>query len=458
MPNAFAKESMQYFQEICGIPHCSFHTQNMFEYLTATLKQKGYEVQTDKAKNVYAKKGNPRVCLQSHYDMVCVGESTHHKGIQTREEKGFLYATNSSLGADNGIGMSSMLALNLPDVELLFTNDEEVGMIGANHLQLKIQSSLLLNLDSEAIDDIVVGCAGGVDIECHIPLQPFSKDLNSLLATHPYVYRIVSEGFLGGHSGIEIHKNKDNAIAEFGFWLEGLGFPTYIITLKAGEKRNSIPTGLESIILCPQQISNLHPHSTQNSAFCITSLNAESLQDFQYAYHQDAIVPLLVGLHSGVYAFNEQGTLSSLNLSLLEQSTDTLTLIMMARANTDSLLHHLIAHIQSTAKYLNLHCTTHTKGFYSAWERSIADEHPALLLLHSLYAKHSIMPRITQIHAGLEGGILKKNLLALGEQENIDVLSIGPTIHSPHSCNECLDLKSFEAFCEILYGFVQSYA
>lgn len=451
----FTNQTMQQFKQLCTIPHCSFHTKKMFDYLTDTLIQKGYEVQSDEAKNIYAKKGNPRVCLQSHYDMVCVGVSSNHQGIQVYEEGDVLRARNSSLGADNGVGIASMLALDVADIELLFTNDEEVGMIGANHLKLPIQSHLLVNLDSEDINDIVVGCAGGVDIECEIPLQPFSQDLTQALTTHPYIYRIVSEGFLGGHSGIEIHKNKDNPIVEWGFWLDQN--QAYIVSIKAGEKRNSIPTYLESIILSAQPLPLFHPTLSGNARFNITPLTRESIQHYQYAYHQNIIIPLLIGLHSGVYAFNSEGTLASLNLSLLEQNTDHLSLIMMARANSDAMLLRLIQHIKSTARNLNPQYKIQDKGFYSAWERSIADNHPALTLLCNLYAKHSIQPKITQIHAGLEGGILKKNLLAAGTKAPLDVLSIGPTIHSPHSINECVEIKSFHIFCEILYAFVQSY-
>ncbi len=451
----FANQTMQQFKQLCAIPHCSFHTQDMFSYLCATLKDKGYEIQTDEAKNIYAKKGNPRVCLQSHYDMVCVGESSNHQGLQVCEEGDVLRAHNSSLGADNGVGVASMLALDVADIELLFTNDEEVGMIGANHLKLPIQSHLLLNLDSEDINDIVVGCAGGVDIECDIPLQPFSQDISLALTTHPYIYHIVSEGFLGGHSGIEIHKNKDNPIVEWGFWLDQN--QSYIVSIKAGEKRNSIPTHLESVILSPQPLPNSYSTLSGNARFIITPLAQDSIKNFSYAYHQNIIIPLLVGLHSGVYAFNSQGTLASLNLSLLEQNTNHLSLVMMARANSDAMLLRLIQHIKSTATNLNPQCKVQDKGFYSAWERSIADNHPALTLLYELYAKHSIQPKITQIHAGLEGGILKKNLLAAGSKAPLDVLSIGPTIHSPHSVNECVEIKSFNIFCEILHDFVQSY-
>ena len=453
---SLATRALESFRALCAIPHCSFHTQDMFSYLCTTLAHQGYEVQTDEAKNIYAKKGKPLLCLQSHYDMVCVGDSSKHLGVEIIEKEGFLYAKNSSLGADNGIGMACMLAQNAENIELLFTNDEEVGMIGANHLALSIASPLLLNLDSEDINEIVLGCAGGVDIECSIALKSFAKPLDSALQSHPYIYHITSRGFLGGHSGIDIHHNKENAIVEYGFFLAQND--VYILSLNAGEKRNSIPVGVDSILLCA---TPLKPHyATPNGAyFDITPLSSlESLPSRPpFAYHKDAIVPLICGIHSGVYATSTQGTLSSLNLSTLSQKEESLELVMMARANTDSFLQRTIARLQSSLAFLNPHCIMRTNGYYSPWEKSIDNHHKALKLLCQIYKKHSITPHLAQIHAGLECGILKRQILKYNPHPHFNVLSIGPSIHAPHSCNESLDLEHFRIFCAILEEFIASY-
>lgn len=375
-----------------------------------------------------------------------------HKGVESIRKNGFLYAKNSSLGADNGIGMACMLALEFPDLELLFTNNEEVGMIGANALSLEISSSLLLNLDSEDIGEIVVGCAGGVDLECHIDLKSFLTPINEIIKTHPYVYAITAQGFSGGHSGLEIHKNEENAIVEFGMFLSTL--KAYIVKINAGEKRNSIPVGVDSIILCATPLDS-HYKTPNNATFQIEKI--QNLGKFEFAYHKDAIVPLLCGIHSGVYATSPQGILSSLNLSLLTQENASLKLIMMARANTLTLLQRSIDRVTLLASFLNPHCSLHTKDFYAPWEKSIEDNHPALTLLQMLYEKHSLKPQITQIHAGLECGILKRQILRHSRLQNLDVISIGPTIHAPHSIKECLELKSFEVFTQILKSFIKNY-
>lgn len=447
----FSVHTLEMFYKLCEIPHCSFHTQDMHSFLCSTLKSQGYTLATDSAFNIHAKKGKPKICLQCHYDMVCVGDSAKHKGVTPMQKDGFLYAKDSSLGADNGIALACMLTLQVPDIELLFTNDEEVGMIGANNLNLEIESPLLLNLDSEDLNEIVLGCAGGVDIECDIDLKSELKPLDSILPHYPYIYKITASGFLGGHSGIEIHKNKENALSEFGFFLSTLN--TYIITLQGGEKRNSIPVGLEAIIACDTQLDSVF--YTPNGA-CFHCEFLES-SDYKNAYHKNVIVPLLCGIHSGVYAGDRQGVLCSLNLSLITQKQDKLKLILMARANTKALLDRTIKRLEVTLPHLNPHCTMKTSGYYAPWERSMPETHKALELLNSLYTKYNITPHYTQIHAGLECGILKRQILAHSNIKDFEVLSIGPTIHAPHSCNECLDLKDFEIFCKILHDFVTLY-
>lgn len=450
----FSTRALEMFYRLCEIPHCSFHTQDMHAFLCSTLKSQGYTLDMDSAFNIHAKKGNPRICLQCHYDMVCVGDSTKHKGVTPIQKDGFLYAKDSSLGADNGIALACMLALKESHIELLFTNDEEVGMIGANNLKLKIESPLLLNLDSEDLNEIVLGCAGGVDIECDIDLKNNLKSLDSILPHYPYIYKITSSGFLGGHSGIEIHKNKENVLSEFGFFLSTFG--GYIITLNGGEKRNSIPVGVEAIIACDKPLDSIF-YTPNGACFDIKPLESLESSDYKNAYDSSAIIPLLCGIHSGVYAGDKQGVLSSLNLSLVRQKQNSLELILMARANTKALLERTIERLRIMLPYLNPHCSMKTSGYYAPWERSMPETHKALTLLNTLYAKHNITPHLTQIHAGLECGILKRQILAHSHNKDFEILSIGPTIHAPHSCNECLDLKDFEIFCDILQDFVTLY-
>ena len=181
------------------------------------------EVKIDKSGNILLKKGEPKICFQAHYDMVCVGNSE----IQIIEKDGWLMAKDSSLGADNGIGVAIILALieNYNNVEALLTNDEEVGLVGAFNLDLQINSKYLLNLDSED-ENIYIGCAGGVDAKINYPIKKVKKK--------GFLADISITNLPGGHSGVDIDKNIPNAIKEI---IKNLN---EVAELKGGERRNSI--------------------------------------------------------------------------------------------------------------------------------------------------------------------------------------------------------------------------
>lgn len=277
---------LQIFERLCEIPHKSYHTQEMFDYLCSFCESLGLEVRTDKARNIYICKKplkcevSPKICLQAHYDMVGVGRAQFGEAITPYVDScGFLRARESSLGADNGVGVASILWLFMqeryaPYIEAILTNDEEVGLCGANELELPIKSNFLLNLDSEFFGEIITGCAGGFDVEFDFCAQDFAcADSGVGLAKEDLVeadlaiknavekearkskklYEIKAFGFEGGHSGVDIHRNIRSSIVEFARLLEAIcdccgdGI-CELYDLRSGEKPNSIPVGLEAIM------------------------------------------------------------------------------------------------------------------------------------------------------------------------------------------------------------------
>ena len=149
-----------HFKTLCGIPHCSGNTEAMRAFLMRSARAYGYEVSTDDAGNLLCSASDAEVTLQAHYDMVCIGRAPE---LSLYEEEGWLHATESTLGADNGMGMAMMLALMEEgvSVDCLFTADEEIGLMGVRALALPLKTAFLLNLDSEAFGEITIGCAGG---------------------------------------------------------------------------------------------------------------------------------------------------------------------------------------------------------------------------------------------------------------------------------------------------------
>lgn len=170
-----------YFEQICSIPHCSYQAQKLGEFLLEFSKSRGFEAKIDESFNIHAIKGKPKICLQAHYDMVCVGETPK---IELENDGEFLSAKNSTLGADNGIGLAIIMDImdEAQDLEVLFTSDEEVGLIGANAFAGEICAPALLNLDSEDDSEVIIGCAGGLLAEFRREFEPSKLGLGELFS------------------------------------------------------------------------------------------------------------------------------------------------------------------------------------------------------------------------------------------------------------------------------------
>ena len=178
-----------YFEQICSIPHCSYQAQKLGEFLLEFSKSRGFDTKIDENFNIHAIKGKPKICLQAHYDMVCVGEAPK---IELENDGEFLSAKNSTLGADNGIGLAIIMDImdEAQDLEVLFTSDEEVGLIGANAFAGEICAPALLNLDSEDDSEVIIGCAGGLLAEFRREFEPSKLGLGELFSPEFEPYKL----------------------------------------------------------------------------------------------------------------------------------------------------------------------------------------------------------------------------------------------------------------------------
>ena len=181
---------IDHFSTLTQIPHCSHEADPLRDFLVEYARERGYRTEVDSANNILIFKGRPKLCLQAHYDMVCMGKAPQ---IETYEEEGWLKARDASLGADNGIAIAMMMALmdEGKELEFLFTADEEVGLIGASALAFPLYSSVMLNLDFEDEAEVCIGCAGGADVVAH--------SQESLVEGSGRCYEIAVKGLLGGH-------------------------------------------------------------------------------------------------------------------------------------------------------------------------------------------------------------------------------------------------------------------
>ena len=462
------------FYQITQIPHPSGQTSALRDFLIDFLKKCHCATQTDNAGNIHAIKGKPTLIFQAHYDMVLVGQK-----IAPFIENGILKSHDSSLGADNGIAIALLLhfAQTRNNIEILLTNDEEIGMIGANNITLQTHSKTMINLDSECINEICVGCAGGFDAD--IALDSSLRDLSMPNQSNPKniaFYELTAQNFRGGHSGIDIDKNIPNAIVELLWTLESLRemCEFEIVEICGGEARNSIPINARAVIAVNLGNLSLGNHSADTSIVLDTpesslrennlplpcgggqrgwvdSLNltqiAESKQSTPHIALKKLtnftpksplpsdIIPHLLRLHNGIYEVQGDSVTSSLNFSLISNES----LKIMVRANSTEFLRRHKSRLKSL-----FGANVAFSGFYNAWERESSEDSPILSQLQKIYAKHKIPYKIVQIHAGLECGILKEKC-ALNE-----VVSIGPTILHPHSKNESLFLDSVGQIYDIL--------
>ena len=310
-----AKRVIGIFKEISKIPHCSSNTAELFQFIVDFAKASQYKVLHDSAKNILCFRDNPKVCFQSHYDMVCI-DTVFPIPLIIKDNK--MSAKGSSLGADNGIGCAMMLALMEQGYcgEFLFTNDEEIGLIGANNLELDIVSPYLLNLDSESEGEVYIGCAGGFDVEVQIPHKRTELDA--------FTYKIVTQKFEGGHSGVDIEKGIKNAIIESIYYLS-----QYNVTLHkidGGERRNAIPRDVSCIVSSPKRID-----WTEDDRFKV-----EEIQNSDSLFNLDTVVKIFLAFSDGVRGWDYYNNVpnKSLNCALIKTDETFTSMVISARANS----------------------------------------------------------------------------------------------------------------------------
>lgn len=405
---------IEIFKKLCEIPHCSHHTTKMRAYLVKECQSLGFEVSEDAAGNILAHKKGSKITLQSHYDMVCIGQAPE---LVLEEDAGWLHAIDATLGADNGIGIAMTLALMHEGYELdaLFTAEEEVGLLGARALALEIQTPYLLNIDSEDEGIVTIGCAGGVDISVKMPITREIKEVA--------LKEVIAEGFVGGHSGVDIDKNIPNAIKVLA---DRLNQNSQIIEIKGGERRNSI--------------------AKYAKAICVDTKGSK-LESVSFIKESAKIVSMLQKFEHGVRDFDtDLGIVkTSINLAMIESYENYVTLHLSARSMERQALLDVEKETRDYFKFFN--CEVSSEGFYPPWqpERNVFAN--KVLEMSKKYFENA---SFGAIHAGLECGILKE------KAPDVAMASIGPTIKYPHSNRECVEMASVEKVYALLKDILEN--
>ena len=476
-----------YFEQLSAIPRCSKNESAVRAFLRQTGERLGAEVREDSIGNIVLAvpatpgyESAPTVILQSHMDMVCEKNSDTvfdfaKEAIRLLIEGEWLTADNTTLGADNGIGVAAQLAmLESPDVvhgplELLFTVDEETGLTGAMGLDPKLLTGrIMLNLDSEEDGLLYVGCAGGTHLSSEFPLH--RQDVPQGLVP----VRLALRGLKGGHSGCDIHLNRGNALkllahllhelfeqAAQETWTGGL----HLALLEAGSAHNAIPREGEAVVFVhPDHQQDLDDaamaaHTALSDAFPYEddlTLNIDTPDQAPTSVWQKAdvetILPALLSFHNGIFAMSQDipGLVETSNsLALARTKADHLFVLNSTRSSNAEAMKLLLRHNAAVA-HLAKAKTTQGDG-YPGWQPNM--ESPVLNLARSLYKERTGKePKITAIHAGLECGLIGERF------PGMDMLSFGPEIRFPHSPDEKVHIASVANFWTLLSELLSAIA
>ena len=417
---------IEIFKTITAIPRCSGTHKPFIEYMQNLSKELGYLFLVDETNNILCKKenSNAKLAFQSHYDIVCLKDNCVPQIVQNGD---ILTALDSTLGSDNGIGCSYMIALMTEgyDGEFLFTSDEEIGLIGANNLALPLNASYMLNLDSEEEGEICIGCAGGVDIfgtNSNKKIVPNTDNLD--------LYEITIGKLQGGHSGVDIDKNIPNGIKLIAKTIKECNGK--LLDINGGERINSIPVNVKAIIA-----SSTHPISAHENMI----INKIDTKSEHLNIYDDKIIDFIYDFQNGVRAMNEELNVvqTSINLAIIKTGIDGITIELSGRSMDNEDLKNLKNETIQMLKNYNFEVTTN--GKYPAWKPDI-NEFTSKVLEN--YKEFTPTASLEAIHAGLECAIFKD------KYPHIKVASIGPTINFPHSKKEQTSIKSVENVYKIV--------
>jgi dipeptidase D len=499
------KQILEVFEEINKIPRYSRNEEKLSIWLQEWGRSRGLEVKADALNNVLIKvpatqgcERAPTLILQGHMDMVCEklkdsGHDFSRDPIKCICDGDWLRGDGTSIGADNGIALAIGLVLaetgkkgeiKHPPLELLFTVDEETGLIGARGLEAGFfEGKLLLNLDSEEEGVFIAGCAGGQSSMMTFPIEweMFSSEKSDSFG----FFRLSVEGLEGGHSGVEIHRQRANGVQLLVRALAGLremvGTESFrLILLGGGSVHNAIPSSAEAFIALqrektvqakeitfrlwkmlqaeyaktdPGLILNL-TEIDKRTAFKIADnriSGKESSEKIFSAEAEERLMGLLLGLPHGVHRMSD--TIPGLvevsnNLATVRTEENAVKVLSNQRSSITSRLSEITRKVEAVAKLAG--ARVEHEPAYPAWEPDL--ESGLLSKCRQVYMEtFGEEPKVDVVHAGLECGIIGSKFIGM------EMISFGPTIKYPHCPAERVFIPSIEKVWIFLINLLNSY-
>ncbi|MBQ5566863.1 MAG: aminoacyl-histidine dipeptidase [Oscillospiraceae bacterium] len=454
------KNVFHFFEQLCAIPHGSYHTKAISDYLAAFARERGLKYRQDEANNVIIWKGAtpgyenaPTVMIQGHMDMVCEKDPDCAKDMEKESLDLFVDgdevgARGTTLGGDDGIAVAMGLAiLDADDIahgplECLFTVDEEVGMIGARALDASdLKAKYMLNIDSEEEKVLTVSCAGSTRAVCTLPVtrQSFAGE----------TFTLTVDGLIGGHSGEEIHKGRANSNILMGRALYELSEKTElrIVDVHGGTKDNAIPRDASAVITvadaaaAQRVVTELdaalkNEFHTTDSGVSVRLAPAEAAGPALDADSTRRVICFLFCAPNGVQMMSADvpGLVqTSLNLGQVFTEEDKVTARFMVRSSVNSQKDETTERVAALTKTLG--GSIEIPASYSAWEYR-PDSPLRDVTVEAFRAVYGEEPTIAALHAGLECGILS------GKMPELDCISFGPDLTNIHTPRERLHIAS----------------
>ena len=470
--NLEPKALWNYFADLNAVPRPSKKEERVIQFMLDFGNSLGLETKTDAIQNVIIKKpatvgmeDRTTLILQSHLDMVHQKNAETNfdfdaQGIEMIVEGDWLRANGTTLGADNGIGVASIMALLAstdiphPALEAMFTIDEETGMTGAMQLDgSNFDGKILLNLDTEDDDELSIGCAGGIDTNTSYEYTQVAINQDS------ECIQISLRGLLGGHSGMDIDKGRGNAnkmMTRLLYHLNSL-LSIQLISFDGGSLRNAIPREATVVIAFDKSFKDLHiaviddffnilksEYSVIEPNFVISTSIVESASKAVDAEDFKKIMNVLYSVHNGVYRMSPDIT------DLVEASSSLARVILkdgefitqsLQRSSVETSKDDVANTIR--AAFESMGCEVIQSGDYPGWQPN--PNSAILKLMTELYREmYKEEPKVKACHAGLECGILGKHL------PGVDMISFGPNIRAAHSPDEKVQISSVQKYWPFL--------
>ncbi len=479
LAHLYPQSLWQWFEQICAIPHPSKHEQQLSEYIQAWSRDKGLEVIEDDVGNLIIRKPatvgmekRTPVVIQAHIDMVPQKNADKEHDftkdpieprVVTEADGDWVKATNTTLGADNGIGMASALAVLGSDdishgpIEVLLTIDEEAGMTGAFGLKPGVlQAEILINTDSEQEGEIYMGCAGGVDATTTLSLAWQAYDGNGK------AFLLKASGLKGGHSGVDIHLGRGNANKLLARFLFEHGELLQLFDFSGGSLRNAIPReGLCAFIVTEENVPVLQKAvddyqarvaselALADPAVALTLVATELPEQVLTKRSQTTLVNLIHASPNGVMRMSDEIKgipETSLNLGVISLNEQHATLLSLVRSQIDSGRNEIVSKLHALAQLAGAEFKE--SGAYPGWKPD--NDSPILAVVKETYQKiYNKEAKFMVIHAGLECGLFKE------PYPDMDMVSIGPTIRFPHSPDEKVEIKTVGQYWDLLVAILE---